>query len=129
MKLMSDSASRPAPRGRPGSWQFIACLAAGRCGHQAARHVLDKDEIELPFDKLTIFESLESSQRMLVDPQSIRKLYEKRMRDFLASSENRCLAAGVEYHLATTDRPFEATVLSFLAKRLGIAEEGEAQWA
>ncbi len=84
-------------------------------------HVLDRDEIEFPFDGLSIFESLESEAKVLVDPASIRRLYQKRMQDFLDRIRSECREAGVEYHLVTTDQPFELTLMGFLAERLGVA--------
>ncbi len=93
-------------------------------GHLRARghdvvvfHTLDPDEIEFPFDGLSIFESLEGDGRMLVDPASVRRMYKEKMRAFLESSEQQCLRAGIEYHRVRTDTPYEEVLLSFLASR------------
>lgn len=84
-------------------------------------HTLDRDEIDFPFDGLTMFESLESDAKMLVDPDSMRRTYHDRLKAFLAETQSACLAAGIEYHLVPTDQPFEETLVAFLAKRLGIS--------
>lgn len=87
-------------------------------------HILDPDEIELPFDGLTIFDSLESDSKVLVDPASIRKIYRQRIKEFLERTKRECQESGVEYQLVTTDQPFELALMSFLAKRLGVADAG-----
>jgi uncharacterized protein (DUF58 family) len=89
-------------------------------------HILDRDEIEFPFDELTIFDSLEGEAKLLVDPASIRRLYRKRIKDFLDRTQSECREAGVEYHLVTTDEPFELALMRFLAERLGVAGAGAA---
>jgi uncharacterized protein (DUF58 family) len=88
-------------------------------GHDTAVfHTLDPDEIDFPFDGLTIFEALESEQAMLVDPASIRRIYQERMKDFLEATRSACLEGGIDYHLVPTTRPFEDTLQTFLAERL-----------
>jgi uncharacterized protein (DUF58 family) len=90
-------------------------------GHDAVLfHTLDPDELEFPFDELSIFESLEGDGRMLVDPGSVRRVYKKKMQAFLKDSEEKCLGAGIEYHSVRTDTPFEEVLLSFLALRNGM---------
>lgn len=84
-------------------------------------HVLDRDEMDFPFDGLTIFESLESDHKLLVDPASIRRIYHDRMRQFLERTKAECRESGIEYHLVATDDPFELTLMAFLAERLGVA--------
>lgn len=98
-------------------------------GHFRARghdvvlfHLLDRDELEFPFDGLSIFESLEGSARTLVDPVSIRRLYKERIARFLASCRNLCLQSGIEYHQVCSDQPFEQVLLEFLAARAGISD-------
>lgn len=89
-------------------------------------HVLDRDEVEFPFDGLSMFRSLESQNEVLVDPASIRKTYIERMQEFLERTETHCQRSGIEYHLALTNHPFEQTLMRFLAQRLGIAGAGKA---
>lgn len=91
-------------------------------GHDAVLfHTLHRDELSFPFDGLSIFESLESSDRVLVDPASIRRMYREKMRGFLAQCQAQCLGGGIEYHQVCTDQPYEEVLLAFLAARAGIA--------
>ena len=80
-------------------------------------HVLDPHEQAFPYDGLTQFEALESGNKMLVNPAAIRKDYLARMAAFLASVRTRLAAAGVDYHLASTDRALETALLELLIAR------------
>ncbi|MCP4445233.1 MAG: DUF58 domain-containing protein [Myxococcales bacterium] len=97
-------------------------------GHLRARghdvvlfHTLDRDELDFPFEGLSIFESLEGDGRLLVDPASIRRIYQEKMKGFLEHCEQQCLSQGIEYHRVCTDQPFEEVLLGFLAERAGVA--------
>lgn len=89
-------------------------------------HTLDPDEISFPFDEMTLFESLETPNQMLVDPASIRKIYQERLQRFLLETKTACQEAGIEYHLVSTEQPFEQSLMSFLSGRLGVAGAGKS---
>lgn len=80
-------------------------------------HVLDPHERTLPYDGLTEFQALESTHKILVNPAAIRREYQGRMDAFLARCSGTLGAAGVDYHLTSTDRPLEATLLELLVAR------------
>ncbi len=80
-------------------------------------HILDPHERTFPYDGLTQFEALESSNKMLVNPAAIRKEYTTRMDAFLEKARTTLTSAGVDYHLTTTDRPLEHTLLDLLITR------------
>jgi uncharacterized protein (DUF58 family) len=80
-------------------------------------HVLDPHERTFPYEGLTRFESLETAHRMLVNPAAIRREYLAQMDAFLARCRGTLAAAGVDYHLVSTDRPLEDTLLDLLAAR------------
>jgi uncharacterized protein (DUF58 family) len=80
-------------------------------------HVLDPHERTFPYDGLTQFEALESQRRMLVNPAAIRREYLERMEAFLARCRTQLAAGGVDYHLVSTDRPLEDTLLDLIAAR------------
>jgi uncharacterized protein (DUF58 family) len=84
-------------------------------------HVLDPHERSFPYEGLTQFESLETANKMLVNPGTIRREYQERMEQFLAKCKNTLAAAGIDYHLAMTDRPLEATLLELLVARSRLA--------
>jgi len=80
-------------------------------------HVLDPHERSFPYDGLTEFTSLESNHRMLVNPAAIRREYAERLDAFLAGTKTTFADAGVDYHLTSTDRPLDATLLELLVAR------------
>ena len=80
-------------------------------------HVLDPHEMTFPYDGLTQFESLETAHKMLVNPAAIRREYLAQMDAFLARCRGALAAAGVDYHLVSTDRPLEDTLLDLIAAR------------
>jgi uncharacterized protein (DUF58 family) len=80
-------------------------------------HVLDPHERSFPYEGLTQFESLESTNKMLVNPSTIRREYQERMEAFLTRCKSTLAGAGIDYHLAMTDAPLEATLLELLVAR------------
>ena len=82
-------------------------------------HLLDPDEVELPFEDLTQFEGIEpdDTRRLLTDP---RDLVASFRRESLALRERwrlACLEARVEYLFATTDQPPADVLRGFLFAR------------
>jgi uncharacterized protein (DUF58 family) len=80
-------------------------------------HVLDPHETTFPYDGLTQFEALETTNKMLVNPAAIRREYLDRMDAFLTRTRTSLSAAGVDYHFTTTDRPIEQTLLDLVVAR------------
>lgn len=84
-------------------------------------HVLDPHELEFPYDGLTEFQSLETSNKLLVNPAAIRRDYLARMDAFLTKCRGSLAAAGVDYHLVPTDRALERTLLDLAIARSRLA--------
>jgi len=89
-------------------------------GHDVALfQVLHPHELDLPFEGLTLFESLEDQRELLADPAAIRRQYKRRMAAFLDKVRDECVRGGVEHHLVATSRPLEQALLEFLTQRAG----------
>jgi len=80
-------------------------------------HVLDPHELSFPYDGLTQFEALESTNKLLVNPNAIKRDYIARMQAFLTKCKSSMTAAGIDYHLAMTDTALEKTLLDVLVAR------------
>jgi uncharacterized protein (DUF58 family) len=80
-------------------------------------HILDPHELTFPYDGLTQFESLENDHKMLVNPAAVKKEYLAKMDEFLAKARGTLASAGVDYHLVTTDRALERTLLDLMMTR------------
>jgi uncharacterized protein (DUF58 family) len=81
--------------------------------------VLDRDELELPFEGVTLFESLEDDRKLMADPRSIRGAYLKELQGFLARTRRALSEGDVEHALVATSQPLERTLLDFLTVRAG----------
>jgi uncharacterized protein (DUF58 family) len=82
-------------------------------------HLLDPDEVELPFEDLTEFEGIEpeDTRRLLVDPRDLAASFR---RESLALRERwrlACLESRVEYQFATTSEPPAEVLRAFLFGR------------
>jgi uncharacterized protein (DUF58 family) len=80
-------------------------------------HVLDPHERTFPYEGLTLFEALESDERMLANPAAIRTQYLERMTAFLGKTRAELADAGVDYHLIGTDTPLDVALFDVLAAR------------
>lgn len=81
-------------------------------------HVLDPDEITFPFKKWTQFRNLEvASDKLLVDPQRLRKEYLKNFNEFCQRLREQVQGIQVDYHLLRTDEPVERALGIYLTKR------------
>jgi len=80
-------------------------------------HLLDKAELEFPFEELTVFESMEDDMKLLVDPPAVREDYVKALQKFIGGYEKHARESGLEYRVVDTSTPIAKTLLSFLERR------------
>ncbi|MCZ7649194.1 MAG: DUF58 domain-containing protein [Planctomycetota bacterium] len=80
-------------------------------------HVLDRDEIEFPFDTLTEFTDSESAEKVLVAPQSVRKLYMQKFDEFFGAYRRGCGDLNVDYKLMNTSMGMELALSEYLYRR------------
>ena len=80
-------------------------------------HVLDRAELELPFDRVTLFKGLESLPDVLTDPRSLRKAYRRELDTFLRQVAGGCRAQRADYLLVTTDQPLDVALRTLLTRR------------
>ena len=81
-------------------------------------HVLDADELELPFSGLTWFEDIEPGPaghtRLFVDPADVRTAYQTELNSYLESMRRGLREGDVEYHLVPTSRSPDSVLLDIL---------------
>ena len=82
-------------------------------------HVLDPDEVELPFDEVTDFEGIEpdDARRLLVDPRDLAASFARESAALRERWRQTCLEARVEYRFATTSEPPADVLRAFLFAR------------
>ena len=91
-------------------------------GHEViVFHVMDPDELELPFEDPARFEGFEGEGALDADPEALREAYLREVGAFLAGCRAKCVSLGARYVLARSDEPVETTLASVLtsARRKG----------
>jgi hypothetical protein len=79
-------------------------------------HVLHPDELQFPFTEVTLFESMEDKQAIMVDPGGIRKAYLAQMSKFLQRTRETCKAGRIEYHQVSLADALDRVLLRFLGR-------------
>ena len=85
-------------------------------------HVLDRDEINFPFDDTTIFRDLEDRSEITTDAFTLREEYLKRVRTLLNTFKSALRKSGIDYLIADTSTPLEANLRSFFTRRQAVGE-------
>ncbi len=80
-------------------------------------HVLDPDELELPFNDLVMFRDIEGNEELLAEPWAFRKTYQAAMQQFLDEVRTGCGNRAVDYLLLRTDQPLADTLSHYLHAR------------
>jgi uncharacterized protein (DUF58 family) len=82
-------------------------------------HILDPDEVELPYDEVTDFEGIEpeDARRLLVDPRDLAASFARESAALRERWRQACLEARVEYRFATTAEPPAEVLRAFLFAR------------
>ena len=89
-----------------------------RRGHDViVFHVLDRDEVEFPFERMTLFDGMEEMPELLVDPRSLNDAYLKEIDDFQSTIRKGCLAQGIDYVRLLNSQPLDVVLSSYLAAR------------
>ncbi len=88
------------------------------CGHNViVFHVLDPWELEFPFEGTLKFDGLEAPDEILTRPRRVREAYLAALRAFLAEVKEACERSRVDYVLADTSKPVDATLSEYLMWR------------
>jgi uncharacterized protein (DUF58 family) len=88
-------------------------------GHEVlVMHVLDRDELELPFDGPTIFRDIEGEEELFAEPWAFRRSYQKAMDEFLEGVRKECGNRGYDHVRFLTDEPLGDSLSLFLHSRL-----------
>ena len=80
-------------------------------------HILDPDEVSLPFEGDIIFESLEDDAPIGVDPADIREAYKHEIENQIRHYHEYCAGLGVDYIFLTTSTPLEQGLSYYLSRR------------
>ncbi|MBP1731261.1 MAG: hypothetical protein H6Q55_1690 [Deltaproteobacteria bacterium] len=79
--------------------------------------VLDKDELEFPFEDPTLFRDLEEDLKLLADPQAIRSAYLDRLHALVGEYKDACRRYLIDYNLFDTSTPLDKALVRYLSWR------------
>jgi uncharacterized protein (DUF58 family) len=80
--------------------------------------ILDRHELEFPFDDLTRFDGLEGEPELLVDPRALRADYLREFGAFVEKLERGCREIDVDLVRMATDEPVDQKLSAYLAARM-----------
>jgi len=84
-------------------------------------HVLDRDEVEFPFDRMTRFEGMEEpGPWLLADPRALRTSYLAALEQFRNEVRRGCLAERIDFVPLDTATPLDVALSGYLARRAGV---------
>jgi len=80
-------------------------------------HLLDRDELEFPFDQPAIFQDLEEDLRLPTDPQVIRSAYLQTLRSLMEGYQKTCASYLIDYKLFPTTIGLDKALTRYLTWR------------
>ena len=86
--------------------------------HQAmVLHLLDRAEIDLPYDKQVTLQDLESGEKLQINPGDLREPYQQQVQSYLSEIRRACTSGDSEYHTVFTDQPYDKALVQLLSRR------------
>ncbi len=80
-------------------------------------HLLDRDELEFPFEEPTLFQDMEEDLKLLTDPASVRAAYLKTVRALVEGYQQGCASQQIDYSLLNTSTGLDRALLRYLTWR------------
>lgn len=79
--------------------------------------ILDRAELEFPFENAGEIEDLETHRTIAADAEAVRRHYLDRLQDYIDTLRTACLRREVGYAVADTSEPFDRFLGAYLARR------------
>jgi uncharacterized protein (DUF58 family) len=80
-------------------------------------HLLDRDELEFPFEEPTLFKDMEEDLKLLTDPNSIRPAYLKAIHSLIEDYQESCASYLIDYSLFDTSIGLDRALTRYLKWR------------
>jgi len=80
-------------------------------------HLLDRAEIELPYDKPVTLHDLETDEKIEINPADLRATFTEQVTAFLDGVRKACSDSGAEYHKLFVDIPYDRALISLMNRR------------
>jgi hypothetical protein len=97
--------------------------------HQAmVLHLLDRAEIDLPYEKQITLEDLETGEKLQINAGDLREAYQQQVQEYLGEVRRACTGGDSEYHTIFTDRGGETgDVVCIPSRSIRIQSGGQRQ--
>ena len=89
----------------------------GKGNDVVVMHILDKNEIEFPYDDASNFQDLESDEKIPIVPYALRDKYRELVKQHVASLQNLFSQNRIDYQLFNTSQPLDTALFSYLSNR------------
>lgn len=80
-------------------------------------HLLDRAEVDLPYDKQITLNDLETGEKLQIDPADLRETYRKQVASYLDSVRRACNDCDAEYHAVFVDTPYDRALIGLIHRR------------
>jgi len=80
-------------------------------------HLLDREELEFPFEEPTLFKDMEEDLKLLTDPSSIRPAYLKAIHSLIEGYQQSCASYLIDYSLFDTSIGLDRALARYLKWR------------
>jgi uncharacterized protein (DUF58 family) len=80
-------------------------------------HILDSDEVSLPFEGDIVFESLEDDSSIGLNPDDIKETYQREIQKKIKYYRSLCSNLGIDYIFLETSTPLEQGLTYYLSRR------------
>ena len=104
-------------------FEDLSSLAVGLKRLRQQRHdtivlqVLDRAEMEFPFDRPALFKGLEGLPEVVTDPRSLRQAYLSELERHLSAVRRICRESQTDYRQLRTDQPPDTALSALLSAR------------
>lgn len=86
--------------------------------HQAiVIHLLDRAEVDLPYERQITLHDLETGEKIQVNPADLRPTYRQQVQEYLQSMRRCCSDCDMEYHPLYVDQPYDRALIEFINRR------------
>lgn len=80
-------------------------------------HLLDKEELEFPFEEPSLFQDMEEDLQLLTDPRSIQSAYLKTLHTLIEDYRKSCASTFIDYLLFNTSVGLDHGLIHYLTWR------------
>ncbi len=79
--------------------------------------IFDEQEVNFPFEDVTLFKGLEELGQLLTEPRALRDGYLEQLNEFTDQLKKLCRGMNIDYQRFVTNEPLDVSLSQFLANR------------